>query len=102
MNEKKTNYSNGEVTTQNRKEWNDYTVLYEINLCREALHGDEKYNMPGILGNKESPREAVEDAIHDWSTRLYMALEEARRRKILPRKRYQAYKDELDLQLLFY
>ncbi len=102
MNEQKTNYQHISVTTQNLAKWNDYTVLYEINLCRQALYGDDFYDLAGIFRNNECTDEARINAIDTWSQRLENAITEARRRKILSKKKCEMYLDELDLQLMIH
>jgi len=95
---KETNYASGSVLGQDLSKWNDHTVTHEIELCREALYGDDTYGLSGLL--REPPTDNVQSAIAVWSTRLTHALREAVRRKIISKKQYKNYTNELDFKLI--
>lgn len=98
MTSNKTNYKNGSILDQDIKQWNDYTIDFEIHLCREALYGCDEYSLRGLL--REPPTNNVCSAIDTWVSRLSRVLHEAKDRKLISQKEYATYRNELDIKML--
>ena len=70
----KCNRQLGDITSNNLKLWNDFTVKHEIELCRQCLLGIPEYNMKGMLA------EYGKECLYTWLKRMSNAINEAKER----------------------